>query len=57
MKTKVRKYFILDSNGGVFYLWPCIRFEYNKDAFFNGRQFIITFAILFWEIDIEFNEH
>ena len=57
MNTKVRKYFILDSNSGAFYLWPCIRFEYNKDAFFNGRQFIITFAILFWEIDIEFNEH
>ena len=57
MKTNIRKYFILDSDGCVFYLWPCIRLEYNKDAFFNGRQFIITFAILFWEIDIEFNEH
>lgn len=57
MKTNFRKYFILDKDGCVFYLWPCIRFEYNKDSFFNGKQFIITFEFLFWEIDIEFNEH
>lgn len=57
MKTNFRKWFILDTTGCQFYLWPCIRFEYNKDAFFNGKQFIITFAILFWEFDIEFNEY
>ena len=57
MKTKVRKYFVLDKSGCIFYLWPCVWFEYNKDAFFNGRQFIISLAFLFWEINIEFNEY
>lgn len=57
MKVITRKYFILDKSGCICYLLPTIWFEYNKDAFFNGKQFIITFAILFWEIDIEFNEY
>lgn len=57
MKTKVRKYFILDKKSCIFYLCPCVWFEYDKDAFFSGRQFIISLAFLFWEINIEFNEH
>lgn len=57
MKTNFRKYCVLDKYGCVFYLLPCIRLIYNKNSFFNGKQFIITFEFLFWEFEIEFNEH
>lgn len=57
MKVITRKYFVLDKSGCICYLLPITWFEYYKNAGFNGKQFILAFAFLFWEINIIFNEY
>ena len=57
MKTNIEKFFTIDNDGWHFYLLPSIWFDYEKDNFFHGKQFVITIGFLFWDIEIEFNEH
>lgn len=60
MKTNIETYFTINNpnkNDWSFYLLPFICLDYEKDNFFHGRQFVITVGFLFWDIEIEFNEH
>ena len=57
MKTNIETNFTINNGDWQFYLLPSIWFDYEKDNFFHGKQFVILFSFLFWEINIEFNEH
>lgn len=60
MKTNIETYFTINnpSEGYLsFYLLPTIRFDYEKDSYFHGKQLTIAIGFLFWDIEIEFNEH
>ena len=60
MKTNVETYSTINNsnkNDWSFYLLPTIWLDYEKDNYFHGKQFVIAIAFLFWDIEIEFNEH
>ena len=58
MKTIVETHFANPfENDCLFYLLPTIWLNYEKDNWVHGRQFVITIGFLFWDIEIEFNEH
>ena len=60
MKTNIETYFTINNpnkNDWSFYLLPTIWLDREKDNYFHGKQFVIAIGFLFWEIEIEFNEH
>lgn len=60
MKTNIITHFSINHpyNGDwSFYLLPSIYLDYEKDNYFHGKQFVIIIGFLFWDIEIEFNEH
>ena len=60
MKTNINTHFAINElfkGDFSFYLLPTIWLNYEKDTYFHGKQFVIEIAFLFWDIEIEFNEH
>ena len=49
--------FTIDNYDWHFYLLPSIWFDYEKNNYFHGKKFLIAIGFLFWDIEIEFNEH
>ena len=60
MKINIETFFTINNpcnRDWSFYLLPTIMLDYEKDNYFHGKQFVITIGLLFWYIEIEFNEH
>ena len=60
MKTNIKIYSTINKpydGDWSFYLLPSICLDYEKDNYFYGKQFVIAIEFLFWDIEIEFNEH
>ena len=60
MKTNIETHFTISTphkGDWSFYLLPIIWLDYEKDNYFHGKQFVIAIGFLFWNIEIEFNEH
>ena len=60
MKTNIITHFTINKpydGDWTFCLLPTIWLDYEKDNYFHGKQFVIAIGFLFWDIEIEFNEH
>lgn len=60
MKTDIETHFTINepSKGDwSFYLLPTIWIDHEEDNYFHGNQYVISIGFLFWDIEIEFNEH
>ena len=60
MKTNIETHFTINNpnkNDWSFYILPTIWLDREKNNYFHGSQFVISIGFLFWDIEIEFNEH